>query len=188
MVPGETQSDPIADAVAGLVHVPSGPSLAAALACLDLKVLTGSQVVDVLKARYRQNSHDRAQLFAVIAEVMHRGQAESTVFEEYPGEFAADEVRAALVLTRRAADSLCDLAESVVRSLPTVYQAFATGVIDQPRVRVFRDWTCGLSDEHTAAIVDALLPRAGAADHRPAHARDQAVCHRAGPHLGAAPL
>ena len=159
-MPGETPSDPIADAVTGLVHIPSGPSLAAALACLDLRVLTGSQVVDVLKARYRQNNHDRAQLFAVIAEVMHRGQAASTAFEEYPGEFASDEVRAALVLTRRAADSLCDLAESVVRRLPTVYQAFATGVIDQPRVRVFRDWTCGLSDEHTAAIVEALLPRA----------------------------
>ncbi len=114
----------------------------------------------MLKARYRQNNHDRAQLFAVIAEVMHRGQAESNALEEYPGEFASDEVRAALVLTRRAADSLCDLAEGVVREMPTVYQAFADGVIDQPRVRVFRDWTCGLSDQHTAAIIDALLPRA----------------------------
>ena len=159
-MPGETLTDPIADAVAGLASIPTGPSLAAALAGLDLKALTGSQVVDVLKARYRQNNHDRAQLFAVIAEVLHRGQAESNVFEEYPGEFASDEVRAALVLTRRAADSLCDLAESVVRELPAVYQAFATGVIDQPRVRVLRDWTCGLSDEHTAAIVAALLPRA----------------------------
>ncbi len=159
-MPGETPTDPIADAVAGLAHIPAGPGLAAGLACLDLRALTGSQVVDVLKARYRQNNHDRAQLFAVIAEVLHRGQAETSVLEEYPGEFASDEVRAALVLTRRAADSLCDLAESVVRELPTVYQAFAAGVIDQPRVRVFRDWTCGLSEEHTAAIVDALLPRA----------------------------
>ncbi len=159
-MPGETPTDSVADAVAGLVDLPAGPSLAAALACLDLKVLTGSQVVDVLKARYRQNNHDRAQLFAVIAEVLHRGQAETSVLEEYPGEFASDEVRAALVLTRRAADSLCDLAETVVRGLPSVYQAFAAGVIDQPRVRVFRDWTCGLSDEHTAAIVAALLPRA----------------------------
>ncbi len=160
-MPGETPTDPIADAVAGLALISSGPGLAAALACLDLKVLTGSQVVDVLKARYRQNNHDRAQLFAVIAEVLHRGQAETSVLEEYPGEFASDEVRAALVLTRRAADSLCDLAEGVVQRLPSVFRAFAAGVIDQPRVRVFRDWTCGLSDEHTAAIVAALLPRAG---------------------------
>ena len=159
-MPGETLTDPIADAVAGLASIPVGPTLAAALASLDLRALTGSQVVDVLKARYRQNNHDRAQLFAVIAEVMHRGQAESNALEEYPGEFASDEVRAALVLTRRAADSLCDLAEGVVREQPTVYQAFADGVIDQPRVRVFRDWTCGLSDQHTAAIIDALLPRA----------------------------
>ena len=134
-MPGETPTDPIADAVVGLVDLPAG--LAAALACLDLKVLTGSQVVDVLKARYRQNNHDRAQLFAVIAEVLHRGQADTSVLEEYPGEFASDEVRAALVLTRRAADSLCDLAETVVRGLPAVFQSFAAGVIDQPRVRCF---------------------------------------------------
>ncbi|MCI0686157.1 MAG: 13E12 repeat family protein, partial [Sporichthyaceae bacterium] len=159
-MPGETRSDPIADAVAGLVDLAVGPGLSAALASLELKSLTGSQCVDVLKARYRQGNHERGELFAVIAEVLRRNEAESSAFEEYPGEFAADEVRAALVLTRRAADGLCDLAESVVRGLPDVQRALAAGLLDQPRVRVFRRWTCGLSDEHTKAIVTALLPKA----------------------------
>ena len=53
-MPGETRTDPIADAVTGLVDIPVGPALSAALALLDLTALTGSQVVDVLKARYRQ--------------------------------------------------------------------------------------------------------------------------------------
>ena len=118
---GEKQGDPIAAAVAGLARHRGRAGLAAALAPLeDLAALTGSQCVDVLKARYRQGNHERAQLFAVIAEVMHRGQADTSMFEEYPGEFAADEVRAALVMTRRAADALCDLAEGVARRLPAV--------------------------------------------------------------------
>ena len=161
-MPGETPCDPIADAVSALEHTPVGPGLAAALAPLDLTTLTGSQVVDVLKARYRQANHERAQLFAVITEAMRRTQAETVVPDHiWPVEFAADEIRAALVLTRTAAEGLCSLAEDVARRLPTVQAAFAAGIIiDQPRVRVFSLWTLGLSDHHTAAIVAALLPKA----------------------------
>ena len=160
-MPGETLCDPIADAVAALEHTPVGPGLAAALAPLEPTTLTGSQVVDLLKARYRQANHERAQLFAVITEAMRRTQAETVVPEHiWPVEFAADEIRAALVLTRTATEGLCGLAEDVARRLPTVQAAFADGIIDQPRVRVFSLWTLGLSDPHTAAVVAALLPKA----------------------------
>ena len=160
-MPGETQSDPIADAVAGLADIPAGPALAVALAPLDLKSLTESQVVDVLKARFRQDNHERAQLLAVVNEVMLRSAAGWKVpDDQWPGELGADEVRAALVFSRNAAEKLCMLAEDVVRRLPDVQQAFASGVLDQPRVWVFSSWTCGLSDEHTKAIVAALLPKA----------------------------
>jgi hypothetical protein len=159
-VPGETQSDPIADAVAALAHTPVGPALAVALARLDLRALTESQVVDVLLARYRQHNHEKAQLLAVTAEVMHRSDPGGPETDQWPGEFAADEVRAALVLSRNAAQKLCLFAEDVVRRLPDVQQAFVAGVLDQPRVWVFSSWTAGLSDEHTQAIVAALLPRA----------------------------
>ena len=71
-MPGETQSDPIADAVAGLATSRSGRLCPRRWPCWISKALTGSQVVDVLKARYRQNNHERAQLLAVTAEVMHR--------------------------------------------------------------------------------------------------------------------
>ncbi len=139
----------------------SGLALTAALAPLDLKALTGSQVVDVLKARYRQNNHERAQLLAVADEVMLRSEAEWEVpGDRWPGELGADEVRAALVFSRSAAEKLCMFAEDVVRRLPEVQQAFVTGVLDQARVWVFSSWTRCLSDEHTRAIVAALLPKA----------------------------
>jgi Domain of unknown function (DUF222)/HNH endonuclease len=152
--------DPSAETVAALAHTPAGPRLSALLATLDLPALTGSQCVDVLRARYRQDSHERGQLFATIAEVMHRTSPDDAAFEQWPGQFAADEVRAALVLTRRASDNLCLLAEDVVRRLPKVQHALAEGVLDQPRARVFSLWTAELSDEHTQAVVDSLLPTA----------------------------
>ncbi len=76
LVPGETLSDPIAETVAALGDTPAGPELAAALASLDLTTLTGSQCVDVLKARYRQSNHERAQLLTVVAEVIRRTEAD----------------------------------------------------------------------------------------------------------------
>ncbi|MBV8541788.1 MAG: hypothetical protein JO063_12605 [Pseudonocardiales bacterium] len=62
--------------------------------------------VEVLKAQYRQLSHERARLMAAMAQIGCCGVASAE--DELrrlavPDEFAADEVRAALVLTRRAA-------------------------------------------------------------------------------------
>ena len=159
-MPGETLSDSIAETVAALGDTAAGPDLAALLSLLDLTKLTGSQCVDVLKARYRQSSHERGQLMAVVAEVVRRTEADSTASDDHPVEFGADEVRAALVLTRRAAGDLCELADDLTQRLPRVQDALATGVLDQPRARVFSLWTENLADGHARAVVARLLPRA----------------------------
>ncbi len=117
-MPGEKLSDSIAESVAALGDTTAGPELAALLSSLDLTKLTGSQCVDVLKARYRQSSHERSQLMAVVAEVTRRTEPDTTAAEEGPVEFGTDEVRAALVLTRRAAGDLCELADDLTRRLP----------------------------------------------------------------------
>ena len=74
---------------------------------LDLARLGGFDCVEVLKAQYRQLNHDRARLMATMVEV---GLADIGPDDEprrlsAPTEFSADEIRAALVLTRRAADA-----------------------------------------------------------------------------------
>jgi hypothetical protein len=116
--------------------------------------------VDVLKARYRQSSHERGELMAVVAEVIRRTEADTTASDDCPVEFGTDEVRAALVLTRRAAGDLCGLAEDLTQRLPRVQAALATGVLDQPRARVFSLWTENLADAHARAVVARLLPLA----------------------------
>jgi hypothetical protein len=67
--------------------------------------LSGYDCVEVLKARYRQLNHERAQLTAAMVEVglCGIGPDDELPRRAIPDEFSADEVRAALVLTRRAA-------------------------------------------------------------------------------------
>ncbi|HLT11490.1 MAG TPA: DUF222 domain-containing protein, partial [Micromonosporaceae bacterium] len=169
MTRGSSTTDPILEAhgdrvdsrVAGLAGLPAGPELAAALADLDVAKLSDWELVEVLRARYRQASHDRGQLFAVLCEVTRRWQEQAMLRPEDPAwAWASSEVAAALVLSRGGADALCGLAWDLEDRLPEVGKALAAGVLDEPRARVFSDWTTWLDTAHAQAIVDVLLPKA----------------------------
>lgn len=77
-----------------------------------------------------------------------------------PDEFAADEIRGALSLTRSAADGRLRLAWDLIHRLPPVFTSLDRGVIDEPKARVFSEWTGGLTDDQAHAICEALLPEA----------------------------
>ena len=84
-----------------------GPELSALLAGIDIHALTGSDVVEVLQARARQLSHEQARLLVTMVEVglcdPDATGDEAARLAESP-LYAADEIRAALSWTRRAAD------------------------------------------------------------------------------------
>jgi hypothetical protein len=146
----------------GLADIAPGPELARVLAGLELSRLSGFDCVEVLKAQYRQANHERARVMAAMAEVgvcglVPEGDLTRRVL---PDEFSADEVRAALVLTRRAAQAQFWLAHDLVRRLPQVHAAMDAGVLDEPRARIFSEWTTELSGEQARAVCAALLPRA----------------------------
>jgi hypothetical protein len=145
-----------------LATLPVGAQLAAALASIDLTSLSGFDCVDVLQAQARQANHERARFLQVVAEVVCRDDPWGTGRTAAPTEFAFDEVRAALVLTRRGADAVCGLAFDLVVRLPAVHAAMLAGVLDEPRARVFCDWTADLSAGHAGAVCEALLPAAPA--------------------------
>ncbi len=75
-------------------------------------------------------------------------------------EHVADEVAAALTLTRRAADRLVAVCGYLER-LPAVRAALAAGVIDWARAVVFADELAGCDDEAARKIAGRVLPRAG---------------------------
>jgi hypothetical protein len=141
-----------------LAEVPPGPELARILAGIELSRLSGYDCVEVLKARYRQVSHERAQLMAAVVEVglCGIGPDDELPRRAVPDEFSADEVRAALVLTRCAADAQFWLAHDLLTRLP----AMDAGMLDEPRARVLSEWTTELDPDQARALCDELLPRA----------------------------
>ncbi|MGH3913506.1 MAG: DUF222 domain-containing protein [Pseudonocardiaceae bacterium] len=145
---------------ADLADIPPGPRLAQALSGIELARLSGFDCVEVLKARYRQLNHDRAQVMAAMVEVGLCGPAHDDLARmPAPDEFSADEIRAALMLTRRAADTQFWLAHDLITRLPAVHAALDAGRLDEPRARVLSEWTTDLSTEQARAVCAAVLAR-----------------------------
>ncbi|MGH3916492.1 MAG: DUF222 domain-containing protein [Pseudonocardiaceae bacterium] len=146
----------------GLADIPPGPELACVLAGVELSQLSGFDCVEVLKAQYRQANHERARVMAAMVEVGLCGPTHDDDLTRMaaPDEFSADEVRAALGLTRRAAEAQFWLAHDLVTRLPQVHAAMDGGVLDEPRARIFSEWSTELSPEQAQAVCAGLLPRA----------------------------
>ncbi len=75
------------------------------------------------------------------------------------GEHVAEEVAAVLTLTGRSAALLLELVWRLER-LPATRAMLAAGLIDARRAGVIADHTALLSQDHAAAVQDAVLPRA----------------------------
>ena len=153
----------VADGFAALASIPAGPRLAAALARIDVNHVSNNELLALLAAQSRQANHEAARLLGVIAEI---GRAAPTFDDDavdrldHPVPYAADEIRAALAWSRRAADRECDLAEQLVHDLPQVYAAHLAGDLDRSKVRVFADHLSGLTEAQTSTVCAVLLPLA----------------------------
>ncbi|BCB91062.1 hypothetical protein Psuf_083750 [Phytohabitans suffuscus] len=150
--------------VAVLAGMPTGADLATALARVDRGVLNGFELVEVAKAITRQVAHYQAELLATVAEVAYCPPGNETSpaqRSEYPAEYAADEVRLALTLTRRAADMLMGDAYTLVERLPAVHQALRSGQVDLARARVLDQETAALPEPVAREMVELILPVAG---------------------------
>ncbi len=123
----------------GLAQMRPGPELAAYLSAIDRNTISGRDKVTVLKARERLRSWMDAQFYADIEAV---AEAELEVLEDpaLAQQAAADEVRAALTMTRRSADGHINLANDLAR-LPEVWKAMESGDISLAKARVIAENT-----------------------------------------------
>ncbi|TDD69690.1 HNH endonuclease [Jiangella aurantiaca] len=158
----ELSADPV-PLPGGFESMEPGPELAAALARVPVRRVRGHDTVDVMTAAYRQACHAQAVFLRALLETgmrrAHSGDGVSRV--EWPGEFAAEEARAALVWSRRRADSTFEFAWQVHERLPMLGEAMEAGELDEPRARAFVQWTIGLNNDQAAQVITGLLPRAG---------------------------
>jgi hypothetical protein len=146
-----------------LDSIPPGPYLAAILGSVDRSKLNGFDLVRLLQARERLTANTQAASQQDMVEIAHAapGDASSAPLRvDEAFEYAADEIRAALCLTRRSAESRLDYATDLVTRLPQVLELLDAGVIDWAKARVFVDGTAHLTVDEARAMVDALAERA----------------------------
>ncbi|MGH8911311.1 MAG: DUF222 domain-containing protein [Acidimicrobiia bacterium] len=144
-------------------YVPPGPTLSNVLSGVDRTELNGHNLVTVIRARGRQIAMLQAEQLADIAELAFcpPGPAISPPMRQaVPDEFAADEIRAAMTLTRMAAETMMQLALGLVDRLPAVWQGLQRGRIDLPKARVLLEGTDHLDEIMARETVARLLPDA----------------------------
>ncbi|HEX2403983.1 MAG TPA: DUF222 domain-containing protein [Acidimicrobiia bacterium] len=139
-----------------------GPQLAAILAGVDREALSGFDRVRLLQADARMVAHYQARVSADINSVS--GAVSELANLDDPDQqdvfyITASEVRAALSLTRRAAEVQTDHPFQLTERLPEVWRALHDGLIDLSRTRVICDQTSDLPRELARNVADVALER-----------------------------
>ena len=146
-----------------LESMPPGPFLAIVLESIDRSRLNGYDLVRLLRARERQLAHCQADGMSDMVEISYAAPGDS---ESNPDrlaeafEFASDEIRAALALTRRSADYRLSFADDLIRRVPRVWRMLSEGVIDVPRARVMSNGTAHLDEDEARGVIDEVADRA----------------------------
>jgi hypothetical protein len=145
-----------------LAVAPPGAVLAGMLEDVDVETVSGHDTVEVMCAEYRQLCRQQARFYQAVLETGLRKPFSINTVERVsrPGEFAAEEARAALVWSRARAERAFGFAQDIFGRLPVLGDAMLAGRLDEPRARAFVDWTAGLTDAQAATVCDQLLPEA----------------------------
>jgi hypothetical protein len=149
---------------ADLENMVPGPFMAAVVSSADPSPLNGYDVVRLMRARARLSSHHEAAKLEAIFEVAFAPPSDDddqVLRSSVQVEYAALEVAAALVLTRRTSESQLDLAVSLAGKLRRVLEAFSRGDLDLARARVFDQQLGHLPEETVETVLDQILDGAG---------------------------
>jgi hypothetical protein len=152
--PSEIASDHIPP---GLDEMAPGPVLAAFLSSIDVMTVSGYDRVVVLRAHQRMASHYQAHTYTDMTAIT---QALADDGEAYEEELASAEIRAALNLTRSAADTELSFAMGLRQRLPKVHQMLSNGLIDVRRARTIDHATGHLTTATARGVVERIAEAA----------------------------
>ncbi|MFV1960319.1 MAG: DUF222 domain-containing protein [Acidimicrobiia bacterium] len=167
-----------------LETIPPGLHLAAILAGVDRTRLNGHDVVRLMQSHKRLAAHYEAASLADMVEVAHcpAGDADSPVERSSDQEeFASDDIRAALRLTRRTAENALEFALELRERLPQIWDLLKAGLIDVARAKTIVYGTSHLSDRTAREVVDRILDRAPNLTTGQLSARIRRLCVEANP-------
>lgn len=178
----KTDFDPRATAAdtipPGLDQMTPGPVLAGFLSAIDVTTVSGYDRVVVLRAHQRMASHYQAHAYndmTAISTVL----AEDGEDPNYVNEMAAAEIRAALNLTRRAADVELAFALDLRQRLPLVHEMLESGTIDVRRARTIDHETCHLTTATARSVVERIAEAAPQLTTGQLRTRIKKLCIRA---------
>jgi len=157
-----------------------GPVLAGFLSSVNVNTLSGHDRIVVLRAHQRLANHYAEAVYQDMAAVSD-SLNESEENWELANEQAAAEIRAALSLTRRAADHELDFAFRLRRRLPQVWEMLAAGEIDVRRARVIVSGTDLLPLATAQQVVEQVLEEAASLTTGQLAARLRRICIEADP-------
>jgi hypothetical protein len=157
-----------------------GPYLAAVLSTVDSSLLSDTDRVVVLRAQQRMASHFQAKVYEAMGSVVDSYEALNDN-AELAADGAAMEVRAALRLTRRAADSEIGFSLALRERLPRVFQALMLGLIDVRRAKTIDYGTSHLPEETARKVVDRVIEDASRLTTGQLAARLRKLCVEADP-------
>ena len=166
----------------GLDTVEPGPVLAGFLASIDVTRVSGFDRIVVVRAHQRMASHYAAREYQAMAAVVDAmSEFEGVGRPEDAAECAAAEIRAALHLTRRAADLELSFALDLRDRLPRLAGMLESGEIDVRRARTIERNTVHLSDETARGVVDRIADVASRLTTGELAARIRRLCIEADP-------
>ncbi len=140
----------------GLDQMEAGPVLAGFLSSIDLERVSGHDRIVLLRAHQRMASYYAACVYqdmAAVSDSLHEIDDDPQLADES----AAAEIRVALRLTRRTADSELSLALDLRRRLPQVWGLLASGDIDVRRARVMVQTTAHLPIAAAREVIDRVI-------------------------------
>jgi hypothetical protein len=165
----------------GLDTMSPGPVLAGWLSSIDRSRLSGHDRIIVLRADQKMASRYAAQVYGDMASVVDAMSDFEDLAPDLVAEAAAAEVRAALRLTRQAADGEMALALDLRDRLPDVFAMLEEGVIDPRRARTIEAATCHPPPDAARHVVRRVLDDAPSLTTGELRARLRRLCMEADP-------
>lgn len=171
------ESSPYAPIPEGLDSMRPGPQLGALLAEIDVDRISAYDRVVVLRAHDRMTSHHQAARYDAMRAIRdaYRDASDDPDPVEW-GEGAAAEIRCALHLTRRAADTELAFSLDLARRLPRVLQMLASGLIDYRRARTIERGLVHVTDAVAVGVVERIAEAAPAMTTGQIAARIRVLC------------
>ncbi len=160
----------------GFGSMPTSEVLGVLLATVDPDELSGNDRVELLRARARLAAHMQALVLADMVSVADAIRDLDGLDEEIAFEAAAAEIRAALRLTRRAADAQLTFALAVRRRLPSLWTAIAKGQIDVARAKIIERGTSHLDEPVARRVTREVLTYASGLTTSQLAARIRKLC------------